>query len=149
MFNPKDTLVSIEEEVRQTRCTNANTSPSNNPASSLQHFVQLHNPYSACYAVTGRMLDVWARLPEFEVRHQVFLNKMDWETRELAASGMQFSDWGGAEKVTSRGSSMVVPADEEGNLRDVGKVLHMDVSKTEPNYCWYVNEVREGRGREL
>ncbi len=115
------------------------------PGTSLQ-FVQLWNTYSACYALTGTMLKTFAATSDFDLA--TANNPMGLEVRELAASGMSFlpglskgghSDWM---------SATVVPW-KDGNLDPEAAVMHLDVSTTEPNWCYVVEQERMKLQQEL
>ena len=135
-------------------CNNAHF----NPAETLihlsgtdQHFVQLQNPYSASFALTGTMMDDFLASPEYDLKYmEEFRNPMNWKTRELAASGMQFVDFkdGGVlqERIRSRGSSAVVFSDGQGQPLEVGAVYHLDVSLSSPNFCYALKQMEGNDG---
>ncbi|GMH80095.1 hypothetical protein TL16_g08403 [Triparma laevis f. inornata] len=110
------------------------------------HFVQLWNPYSASYALSSTMMRDFVMMSEWDLNHLLSINPMGMDVRELAASGMMFSNLQGP---PFDRSTAVVPWDKaSGALKIEGAVYHMDVSKEAPNWCWVVSEARKKQQQE-
>ena len=95
------------------------------------HFVQLWNPYSACYALTTTMMRDFINSDEWDLEYLASTgNVMGMDVREVAASGMMFTNLKKA--LPFDRSTAVVPFDKEsGALKVEGAVYHMDISKEE------------------
>ena len=118
-----------------------------------QVFLQLWNPYSACYALTSKMLSDFMSLPGWDLvwasspagRASVGdSNPLSFGTRELAAAGMQFdaSLRTGAGEAFRRSAAVVPFSDEEG-LDKRARVFHLDGGiDGGPNWCWHTHEMR-------